>query len=63
MRDRLNGRRTVRRPLRRGVWSNLLALLVIAAVVVAIVACEILNAELVYDDWMCAFAKCVKVKQ
>lgn len=40
-------------------WSGVIfALIIVIAVVAALV-----HAEIVYGDWMCAIANCVKVKQ
>lgn len=42
--------------------SDLAVLVFIVVAAVAVVGAAVLRAELVYDDWTCALAKCVKLK-
>lgn len=43
--------------------AKFLSAAILVTIVVVCLGLEILHAELVYDDWTCAFAKCVKVKE
>lgn len=42
-------------------WTNVLAAAILVVLVALSVTGSVVHAELVYGDWTCAFAHCVKV--